>query len=82
MYEFWAPYAGKIVTIDGIECEIRVERYNAIYPYKREVVHVDAAPTLRGKCHKEYRRIKRELRDDWSFDLLQSDNTEIFAQLA
>ncbi len=67
----WMDFDGRVVLIDGINHKIRVNRYNAIYPYPRIVTTVDAEPCNRNT--KYYRDIRRQLGDDWSTDILQSD---------
>lgn len=57
---------GQHVELDGVSGTIRLEGRS---PYQRVVHHADA----RGRQSAEYRRVKRELHDDWSTDLTDSD---------
>ncbi len=80
----WEKHDGKLVTIDGLRCKLRVRSYEAIYPYKRRVIDVSAEPTVAAKRSEAYRTVRAKLGDDWSTDVLQSDidvQSEILAQL-
>ena len=57
---------------DGIEGRIEVHEIDAVYPYAHRARYVSFQPTARGKRTEAYRRVRRELRDDWSTDLKQS----------
>jgi hypothetical protein len=52
---------------DGILEDIRIEQYNAIYPYKHKVIKIWGYPINNGS--EEYQKIKIELGDDWVSDL-------------
>lgn len=78
----WLEHDGKVVTVDGVKCKLAVSAYTAIYPYNHRVLRVFAEPV--SKRSAEYRRIKSELGDDWSTDVLASDvelQSEILSQL-
>ncbi|MHA2135988.1 MAG: hypothetical protein ACW99J_19180 [Candidatus Thorarchaeota archaeon] len=82
--ETWERHDGKLVTLDGLCCKIRVSSYMARYPVEQRVISVHAEPTRAAKRSEAYRRVRRELRDDWSTDILDSDITvqaKILAQL-
>ena len=55
--------------IGGVESEVVIERYRAIYPYEHMVTKVIAEPTVKGKKSAVYQEFKRELGDDWSTDM-------------
>ncbi len=77
----WAKHHGRKVRIDGLIHTIEVREWEAIYPYKRKVIKVDALP---NRNTKHYREVKRQLGDHWSTDVLESDislQCEILAQL-
>lgn len=59
----------KWIDSDGIEKEIKIDKYRAIYPYEHMVTKVWAMTTAKGKKHPEYKRIKAELGDDWDTDI-------------
>lgn len=69
--EFWLDYDGKKFKLDDLTYQIRSHSFEGIHPYKRQVLTVYADPV--SKTSKEYLKIKRELRDDWSLDVLDSD---------
>ena len=80
----WEEHDGKLVTIDGLRCKLRVTSHEAIYPYPHRVLNVRAEPTRAAKRTEAYLRVKRELRDDWSTDVLESSielQCEILEQL-
>jgi len=80
----WEQHDGRLVTLDGIRRKLRVRSYNAIYPVARRVISVHAEPFGAGKRNEAYLRVRRELGDDWSTDVLSSDievQSEILAQL-
>ena len=83
--ETWEKHDGALVTVDGLRCKIRVSSHNAIYPYPHRVIDVSAVPTRAAKRTEAYLRVRRDLRDDWSTDVLASDvevQSEILAQLS
>lgn len=83
--ETWEQHNGRLVTIDGLRCKLRVDSYEAIYPYRHRVLKVTAEPTKAAKRTEAYLRVRRELRDDWHTDVLESDievQSAILAQLA
>lgn len=69
--ETWEKHDGKEVTIDGYKYILRVSVYNAVYPYEHKAISVYADP--KNKDCKYYQDVKRELGDDWSTDVLDSD---------
>jgi len=78
----WLEADGRVVTLDGIKHRLRVEQYEAIYPYKRTVTKVWATPVNRTSRY--YRDIRAALGDDWSTDILESDVcvvSDVVAQL-
>jgi hypothetical protein len=76
----WLEHDGKHVVVDGIAYTIKATSYMAVYPYAEERVSVYAAPV--SKQSKYYRDIKRYLGDDWSTDVLDSENEWKFLQAA
>lgn len=78
----WLEHNGKVVTLDGVKCKLAVDAYKAIYPYEHRVLRVFAEPI--DKQSAEYQRVKSDLGDDWSTDVLGSDVeviSEILSQL-
>lgn len=65
---------GLLVELDGILGNIKVERRFSKY-YGAEIAKVMHEPVRgkKGKDSEAYQRIKRELRDDWSTDLTNSE---------
>ena len=83
--EQWEQHDGALVTVDGLRCKLRVESYEAIYPYRHRVLNVRAVPTRAAKRSEVYRSVRADLGDDWSTDVLESDinvQCEILEQLA
>ena len=81
---FWKPYDGQTVEISGLKCIIKVDGYEARYPYPRRVSSVVAIPTEDARRMPYYRTTRRELGDDWMFDLLTCAaelQEEVLAQL-
>lgn len=70
-YKHWLEHDGKTVTIDGIKHVLRVNCYEVIYPYRHQVISVYAE--VKNKNTKYYRDLRREYGDDWSTDVLESD---------
>jgi len=68
--EFWLEANGKIVKVQGKKYKIKVSFWQAIYPYKRYVISVDAE--MINKDDPEYVKIRQDLGDDWSTDVLES----------
>jgi len=68
--EFWLEANGKIVKVQGKEYKIKVSSWQAIYPYKRYVISVDAE--MVNHDDPEYIKVREILRDDWSTDVLES----------
>lgn len=58
---------GKRYTLDGIEGVIRVDRSRRFY------TRVNHDPTAKGKKTAAYLKIKKQLGDDWSTDLSDSE---------
>ncbi len=84
IYKDWEKFDGRTVTVDGMECVIRVSSYLARFPREERVIHVHAVPTEAAMLTEAYLSVKRDLRDDWSTDVLDSDpevQTEILEQL-
>lgn len=80
-YSCWLDADGKIVTINDKEYKIRVTTHKAIYPYERWVINVSAI--MVDQTDPEYLRIKNDLGDDWSTDVLESGDdiyTSIYNQ--
>jgi len=78
----WEQHNGKIVTIDGIKHVVKVATWQAVYPYRHDVIDVSA--TVCNRRSEYYRETKRSLGDDWSVDLLASDcelQAEVLSQL-
>jgi hypothetical protein len=69
----WEGYEGKTVIVDGLKCRLRVQVYQARYPYPGKQIEVSAVPV--SKTSKRYREVKAYLGDDWSTDVLSSDIT-------
>jgi 4'-phosphopantetheinyl transferase EntD len=69
--KFWLSQNGKRVKLNGIVHVIKVTSFRASYPYYHDVIDVSAIPI--NKESKYYQTIKRELKDDWSTDILASD---------
>ena len=82
--ETWEQHDGRVVTVDGLRCKLRVTTFTQRYPYERRMIDVSAEPTRAAKRTEAYLRVRRELRDDWSTDVLESDvsvQSEILEQL-
>jgi hypothetical protein len=73
LLDVWEKHDGRLVTVEGLRCKLRVSTYDAIYPYVHKVLDVSAVPTVAAKRTVAYRTVRAELRDDWSTDVLQSD---------
>jgi len=71
IYQNWLEHNGKTVKIDNINHILRVDHYKAIYPYPHWVITVHAE--VKDKSTKYYQDQKRELGDNWSTDVLESD---------
>jgi len=71
--ETWEKHDGRHVTVGELRCKIQVRSYVAAYPYRHRVITVHAVPTRIAKRSESYLRVKRELGDDWSTDILASD---------
>lgn len=67
----WLNYDGCKVILNGIAHNIMVSTHKAFYPYECDIITVHADPV--DKRTKYYQDIKRELGDDWSTDVLDSD---------
>ena len=82
--DVWERHNGAIVVVGGLRCRLRVESYEAIYPYVHTVFKVSAVPTGSARRTATYQRTRAELGDDWDTDVLESDysvEAEILAQL-
>ena len=73
-YGFWADFDGRKVVLDGHVHVLRVSSYVATFPRKERVINVHADPE--DKTSKWYRDVRRQLGDDWSTDVLQSEGVE------
>jgi len=71
IYGYWQEANGRHVKIDGHAYKLRVNVDNAVYPYPQKVIRVYADPINKNAAW--YQKIKRELGDDWSTDVLESD---------
>lgn len=72
-YQNWLEHNGKVVKINGILHILRVDHYEATYPYRHWTITVHAE--VKDKSTKYYRDRKQEMGDDWSTDVLESDVT-------
>lgn len=69
--EQWFAHNGKEVWIHGYRHTLSVKRSDAIYPYAHTVVRVHAVPVNHETRY--YRDTRQALGDDWSIDVLGSD---------
>ena len=69
-HEEWLIADGHIVKIDGIEHKIKVSIWNAKYPDPYKAISVMA--TVVDRDCEYYQTVKRDLKDDWSTDILDS----------
>ena len=67
---WWLNQDRKEVLIDGLAHCLQTSTYRASFPYERDVITVYAEPI--NKCTKHYLKVRRELGDDWSTDVLES----------
>jgi hypothetical protein len=84
IYKDWEEFDDRAVTVDGMDCIIRVNSYVAHFPRGERVIHVHAVPTEAAMQTEAYLSVKRKLRDDWSTNVLDSDpevETAILEQL-
>ena len=72
--DFWLNLDGLKVTIEGHTHVLKVRTHKAIYPYAHTALYVDAE--MCDKNHEDYLSIKRQLRDDWTTDILSSPELE------
>ena len=81
-HQDWLEHDGKICIVDGLKCRVKVVTGKAIYPYPHSTIEVSAVPV--SKQSKKYKKIKDQLGDDWSTDLLESFETgcDVLNQLA
>lgn len=70
-HENWMEHDGKTVRIDGHSYRLKVSTYEATYPYRHTAISVMAEP--KDKDSEMYRRTRKDLGDDWSTDVLESD---------
>ena len=54
---------------DGVEQQVYIEQYRAIYPYPHVVTKIIAKPTKNGLQSNEYYKIRQQLGDDWLSDI-------------
>ena len=76
--EYWLTANGRQVTIRGKEYIIHASCYYASYPYARQVLTVHAE--MLDKNDPEYLKVKKDLGDDWSTDILDS-SIEIYCDV-
>jgi hypothetical protein len=80
----WEKHNGATVTLDGIQCKLRVTQCRAFYPVVRQVFRVEAVPTATGKRSVEFMRRDANHNGPWTMDVLESDKwvqTTILKQL-
>jgi len=65
--DVYSAIHGKTVTIDGIQCTIEIER-------SRFDTRIMCKVTPRGRRTEAYRDKKRQYKDDWDFDMSQSED--------
>jgi hypothetical protein len=71
---------GRPYTLDGISGQFEYRSHQAIYPYPRMVARLWHTPDAAGRDTEEYRKLRRQLGDDWSTDL--TDSIERFCAIA
>lgn len=64
---------GRRYKLDGIAGTFRATSFEAGYPYRHTVYSISHVPSAAGKKTEAYLKIRRELHDDWSTDLTDSD---------
>lgn len=82
IYGDWEQHDGKIVKIDGHNHRLRCTTYMARYP--REELMIDVSAEAVNKRAKWYQEQRRQLGDDFSTDVLDSDielQSDIMRQL-
>jgi len=67
----WLDRDKKKVTIDNRKYKLIVKTWDAIYPHSRKVISVQAEMINKNSNH--YKAIVKELKDDWSIDILDSE---------
>jgi len=75
----WEKHNGKIVLVDGEQCRLKVRIWEAIFPYKHTVIDVIADPI--DKESKWYQELKKVLKDDWHYEVLNDLNISIEEQI-
>lgn len=70
-YKEWLEHDGKTVYLGGVAYVVKVNTWRAQYPYEVDVIAVHAE--MKNKNSALYRDVKRSLGDDWSTDVLDSD---------
>lgn len=79
--DFLAALDGKTCTLDGVHGHIRVERRKRGSYYGGGVeTHITHEPSARGKRSEAYRKLRREMGDDWSTDLTNVENIDEIAR--
>lgn len=78
--EPWLEFDGLQVVVDDVLYTLHVSCYEAIYPYPESRVSVMAEPVNKHTVY--YQTAKRYLGDDWSIDVLESDNEYLWLQAA
>jgi hypothetical protein len=76
-YSDWEQYHGRKVIVGGLSCTLQVSVYSGIYPYPAKWISVFAEPTKGAKNTNSYRNDRAKLGDDWSFDVLESENVYV-----
>lgn len=66
--ELYRSNEGRVVTIEGLKWVLTTSEYDAVYPTRRRVLIADLDASPDTMQTEEYKRVKRELGDDWSFD--------------
>lgn len=69
--DVWLNHNGKIVMLRGIKHVLRVSTHRAVFPYRHIAISVSAEPL--NKNTKYFQKGVKELKDQWSIDVLSSD---------
>ena len=78
--DVWDFLDGRAYTLDGVHGKFEVSKREALYPYHHTAYSLYHRPSTKGKKSATYRKIKRDLGDDWDSDL--SDQIEKFCDIA
>jgi hypothetical protein len=71
----WLEHHGKTVKLNGHVHFLKVDTYEAIYPYAHTVLRVHAVPVSTKTRY--YKAIREQLGDDWSTDVLASEEVTV-----